>query len=166
MEEALGALAQNPVERYIEPNIAGHVVTVDPQYLSGTQPIAQIYNRGIVQQDIDVGGEDKPPACAPNTYVFPDHLKEGQLGRMRETRVNFRRDRDDPNHDATWVVRPLQRICERQSPRWRIPLDQDQLGVELMPAALRNEAVDEMLHAAAQIAAMIVVARDRDDAQV
>jgi hypothetical protein len=151
MEEALGALAQNPVERYIEPNIAGHVVTVDPQYLSGTQPIAQIYNRGIVQQDIDVGGEDKPPACAPNTYVFPDHLKEGQLGRMRETRVN---------------VRPLQRICERQSPRWRIPLDQDQLGVELMPAALRNEAVDEMLHAAAQIAAMIVVARDRDDAQV
>ena len=50
--------------------------------------------------------------------------------------------------------------------RRRIPFDDDQLRVEACAAALLVEAVDEGLEALQRIAAVVVVARCDDDAQI
>ncbi len=85
---------------------------------------------------------------------------------MRQRCVQAGRDGDDPDAGRAEVGRPRQRSFKRRPFRRRIPFHQNELGIQPMLAALRDEAIDEMLHPALQVAAMIVVAGNRDDAEV
>jgi hypothetical protein len=48
----------------------------------------------------------------------------------------------------------------------RIPLDDDELGVETGQAALRVKGIDERLQAPQRVTAVVVVAGDHNDAEV
>jgi hypothetical protein len=85
---------------------------------------------------------------------------------MGQRRVQLGRHGDDAHAGRLEIRRPLERIFERRPLDRRVPFDQDELGIEPVLAALCDEAVDEMLHPALQIAAVVVVSRHRDHAEV
>jgi len=72
----------------------------------------------------------------------------------------------NPHTRRAEIRRPLQRLLQRRAIGRRGPFDQDQHGGELVAAALGDEAVHKMLRPALQITAVIVIARDRDDAKM
>ena len=68
---------------------------------------------------------------------------------------------------APAVVRgPLEHSAEPGPVDRRIPLDEHELRRELVAVALGDQPVDEQLHAVERIAAVVVVPRGRDDAEV
>jgi hypothetical protein len=87
------------------------------------------------------------------------HLEQRERPRMGQRRVQLGRHGDDAHADRSEIRRPLERIFERWPLDQRVPFDQDELGIEPVLAALCDEAVDEMLHPALQIAAVVVIAR-------
>src|SRR5439155_2890527 len=73
---------------------------------------------------------------------------------------------DDTNRAVTPAARPLQHLAEARAVlRW-VPLDEDELRRNLEAVRLRDEPVDEELRAIQGIAAVIVVARGRDHAEI
>jgi hypothetical protein len=87
------------------------------------------------------------------------HLEQRERPRMGQRRVQLGRHGDDAHADRSEIRRPLERIFERWPLDRRVPFDQDELGIEPVLAALCDEAVDEMLHPALQIATVVVIAR-------
>src|SRR4029079_11371232 len=72
----------------------------------------------------------------------------------------------DPRLEVIAGLGPAEGITEAGTVGRRIPFDEDELGVEAVPLALRCERIEEDLRPRQRIATVIVVTRRRDDAEI
>ena len=84
---------------------------------------------------------------------------------MLKLPVHLGRYLHEPQRERA-VRRHLHEIVQTLSIAWRIPLDDDELGVETGQAALRVKGIDERLQAPQRVAAVIVVAGHHNNAEI
>jgi hypothetical protein len=166
MKKALCAIGQYPVERNALRQIARHVIAIDADDTARLQLITHVADEAVVEENVDIGCEDETSPCTPNSNVLSNHLEQRKRRGIRELVVDCGWNGHDPNACGPKVFRPLQSLFQRRPIGRRIPFDQDQLGIEPMAAALGDEAVHEMLHSTQHVAAVIVVSRCYDDAEL
>jgi len=166
LEKALPAFSKHLIEGGRFAEIGGYVVTVNPQHGSWCQPVPEVDDSLVIEQNVNVGRKHVSAARATDADIFADHLKQRQPVCMRELRVHSRRDSYYSNSGGAKILRPFQHFFQRWTTQRRVPFDQDQFSPESMLAALRNYAVDEVLHSAKHVTAVIVVTRNRDHADL
>ena len=76
------------------------------------------------------------------------------------------RNLHDPRLEVIARLGPSQRIAKTRPIGGRIPLDEDELRIEAVPLALRCKRVEEDLCPRERIAAVVVVTRRCDDAEI
>src|SRR6266851_8449996 len=79
--------------------------------------------------------------------------------------MNLTRNGDDLRLEVGARL-PFQRLGQGRTIGWRIPLHHDQFDPETATLRLFGQASNEQLHAGKQVAAVLVVARGRDDAEL
>src|SRR5262249_4776533 len=154
------------VERRVDRDRRLDIVAIDAIHDAGFElSRREKLDELVREQDVNVGREHEPPARAPDADVLRDHLEERQPVGARKRSMQRGGTCEEPVR-ARAGFRELDEGGEPRPVGRRIPFDDDHLGVEPRPPALRVEAVDEGLEASERMAAVIVVARGDDDAEV
>ena len=143
------------------------VVTIDAVHAVAIELLpAQKFRQFARDQDVDVSGQYETSPGAPDPDVLGDHLVERQGLSVVVAGVEFRGNFYEPDFAWTEVVGPAQGIDQCRTCRRRIPLHDDQFRRDLIAAGLFDPAADEGLHAAQEIATMIVIPGGDDQRQV
>ena len=154
------------VERSLDRIVRLDVVSIDAIHHARPQLARREELHQLVRKDdVDIRRQHEAAARAADPRVLADHLEQRQHAGMRQALVQRLRDLDEPQRDDA-PVGLADDLMKPRPFRRRIPLDDDQLGVEAESPALRVEGVDEGLQARQRIAAVTVVPRGHDDAQV
>lgn len=138
-----------------------HIDAIRPIDPSAVQPPSrQKLHQRIGEQHVDIGRRDESALGTADAHVFGDHLKHGQTVGKCEPPMD-RLGYSDEAHLAKAGWRNIQDVRKRPPARGRIPIDQDNLGGQTMPLALRDQPVEKTLHPVDQMAAVIIVPRRR-----
>ena len=81
-------------------DVGRHVVAVDPVEIASTQAVPHEADKGVREQDIDIGRQDEIAARPAYADILGDHLEQGKPVRVRETRVQFGGHLDDAAGEA------------------------------------------------------------------
>jgi hypothetical protein len=166
-QQVRAAILELLFEPCLDRHLRHRVRAVDPVEASLLEaPGGQERDERVVEQDVDVRGEHERRARPPDPDVLGDHLEERQCLRMSQPAVNRRGNGDDAHPAWAQVRRPRECLRERSPPRGGIPVNEDELGGEPVPAALCDPAVYENLHAPEHAAAVVVVSRRGHDGKV
>lgn len=165
-ELRLAAEAQDFVKVRRRRHLGRNIEPVGSVQAAVFEPVAHEADGVVRKKNVDIGRQNEAAAGAPNADILGDHLEKRQLIGVRQLRMNFRRYRDNADLARTAVFGPNELLCQRFSVRGRIPFHEHELGAQIMPLALGDEPIHEMLHAQGQTAAVIVVARRGDNAEM
>ena len=123
------------------------VATVGAIETSRPQLVPHEKNGFVRKKNIDVRRKHEPSTRAPDAHVLGDHLEQRQLVAVGKACMELARHGDNAYLARPGIRRPFQLFDQRPSVSRRVPLDQHELRAETMSPALRDEPIDEMLHA-------------------
>src|SRR5262245_19699254 len=75
VEKTLCTVGQNNVEGNIPWQIFWHIIAINTDYVARQQLIAQITNKGIIEQNVYICSKHETSSCAPDSNVLSNHLE-------------------------------------------------------------------------------------------
>jgi hypothetical protein len=116
----------------------------------------------VVQEDVNVRGQNKFAFSAPDAYILCNHLVQRQDGGVTVALMHVGWHLDNTYPAGPKILRPFQGFYEAGPINGWVPLHDNELGRKVMPSALRNKGVQECLHPAEQRLTVVIIARCDD----